>query len=369
MKKYLTSFICILFAALTNAQINNPTGYAPVAGTTITNANLTGPITSAGNATAIASQTGTGSKFVMDTGPVLIAPALGTPASGIATNLTGTAAGLTAGAVTTNANLTGVITSVGNATSIASQTGTGTKFVVDTSPTLVTPNIGTPSAGVVTNLTGTASININGSVGASTPNTVSATSLISSGDITLSATDGKIIGGTTTGREIVGNSDTTTYSIFYGATHPTNAGQILEVAASTAVGLWKSSGLSVTGSVNTTGAYKIASSLLFSASAPSISSGFGTSPAILSNNGTATFRVDVGTGGTASSGVIAMPTSAAGWNCNVSEFNPNSIALLSTTVITASSSTTVTIQNDLLSTGAATAWQASQVIIFICSAY
>lgn len=44
--------------------------------------------------------------------------------------------------VTTNANLTGPITSSGNATSIASQTGTGTKFVVDTSPTLVTPDIG-----------------------------------------------------------------------------------------------------------------------------------------------------------------------------------------------------------------------------------
>jgi len=44
--------------------------------------------------------------------------------------------------VTTNANLTGVITSIGNATSIASQTGTGTKFVVDNTPTLVTPEIG-----------------------------------------------------------------------------------------------------------------------------------------------------------------------------------------------------------------------------------
>lgn len=51
-------------------------------------------------------------------------------------NTTGTAA-----TVTTNANLTGVITSIGNATSIASQTGTGTKFVVDTSPTIVTPTI------------------------------------------------------------------------------------------------------------------------------------------------------------------------------------------------------------------------------------
>lgn len=71
----------------------------------------------------------------------LVAPILGTPASGVATNLTGTASGLTSGNVTTNANLTGPITSVGNATSITSQTGTGTKFVVDTSPVIVTPTI------------------------------------------------------------------------------------------------------------------------------------------------------------------------------------------------------------------------------------
>jgi hypothetical protein len=43
-------------------------------------------------------------------------------------------------------NLTGPITSVGAATSVASQTGTGTKFVMDTSPTLVTPNLGVASA-------------------------------------------------------------------------------------------------------------------------------------------------------------------------------------------------------------------------------
>jgi hypothetical protein len=55
----------------------------------------------------------------------LVAPALGTPASGVATNLTGTAASLTAGnatlaaTVTTNANLTGPVTSTGNGTAIA----------------------------------------------------------------------------------------------------------------------------------------------------------------------------------------------------------------------------------------------------------
>lgn len=57
--------------------------------------------------------------------------------TGDQTNISGNAA-----TVTTNANLTGPITSSGNATAIASQTGTGTKFVVDTSPTLTTPIIG-----------------------------------------------------------------------------------------------------------------------------------------------------------------------------------------------------------------------------------
>ncbi len=74
--------------------------------------------------------------------------------AGAGTGLTGTASALTAGTVTTNANLTGVITSVGNATSIASQTGTGTTFVMSVSPTLTTPNLGTPSALTLTNATG-----------------------------------------------------------------------------------------------------------------------------------------------------------------------------------------------------------------------
>lgn len=93
--------------------------------------------------------TGTGN-LVFGTSPTLVTPALGTPASGVATNLTGTASGLTAGNVTTNANLTGPITSSGNATSIASQTGTGSKFVVDTSPALITPALGVATATSIT---------------------------------------------------------------------------------------------------------------------------------------------------------------------------------------------------------------------------
>lgn len=70
--------------------------------------------------------------------------------------VTASGPGSASATVVTNANLTGVITSVGNATSIAAQTGTGSTFVVQTSPTLTTPDLGTPSACVGTNITGTA---------------------------------------------------------------------------------------------------------------------------------------------------------------------------------------------------------------------
>lgn len=100
------------------------------AATVTTNANLTGPITSSGNATSIAAQTGTGSIFAMSVSPSLTTPALGTPTALVCTNCTGTAPGLTAGTVTTNANSTGDVTSSGNTTTYAgtlpaSKGGTG----------------------------------------------------------------------------------------------------------------------------------------------------------------------------------------------------------------------------------------------------
>jgi len=52
---------------------------------------------------------------------------LGIPSALVGTNITGTAAGLTAGNVTTDANLTGDVTSVGNATTI----GTGKVTIAD----------------------------------------------------------------------------------------------------------------------------------------------------------------------------------------------------------------------------------------------
>ena len=181
----------------TNANLTGGVTSVGNAATVVTNANLTGHITSTGNAAvlgtfssaqlsgALSDETGSGAA-VFATSPTLVTPALGTPASGVMTNVSGTAASLTAGNVTTNANLTGHITSTGNAAILGSftsaqllaaltdETGTGAA-VFATSPTLVTPALGTPASGVVTNLTGTASININGTVGATTATTASFT--------------------------------------------------------------------------------------------------------------------------------------------------------------------------------------------------
>ena len=108
--------------------MTNVTGTAVnlTAGSVTNNANLTGHVTSVGNAAvlgafssaqlsaALSDETGTG-VAVFATSPTLVTPLLGTPTSGVMTNVSGTAASLTAGNVTTNANLTGHVTSVGNA--------------------------------------------------------------------------------------------------------------------------------------------------------------------------------------------------------------------------------------------------------------
>lgn len=111
-----------------------------------------------------------------------------------------------ASTVTTNANLTGVITSTGNATVIASQTGTGTKFVVDTSPTLVTPTLGVATATTVNKITVTQ------------PATGATLTIANGAILTASATAS--VSGTNTGD----NATNTTYSsLVSNATHTGDA--------------------------------------------------------------------------------------------------------------------------------------------------
>jgi hypothetical protein len=127
-------------------------------------ATFLGTPSSANLASAVSDETGSGA-LVFANSPTLVTPALGTPSALVGTNITGTASGLTAGNVTTNANLTGAVTSVGNATSLGSfsssnlagaltdETGSGSA-VFATSPTLVTPILGTPTSATLTNATG-----------------------------------------------------------------------------------------------------------------------------------------------------------------------------------------------------------------------
>ena len=119
--------------------------------------------TSAQLAGVISNETGSG-VLVFNTSPTLVTPALGTPSALVGTNITGTAGSFTASNVTTNANLTGHITSTGNAavlgsftsaqlaTALTNETGSGVA-VFSTSPTLVTPVLGTPASGNLANCT------------------------------------------------------------------------------------------------------------------------------------------------------------------------------------------------------------------------
>jgi hypothetical protein len=62
--------------------------YVDTAISTVNNVNLTGPITSIGNATSISSQTGSGSTFVMSASPTLVTPNIGS-ATGSSISVTG----------------------------------------------------------------------------------------------------------------------------------------------------------------------------------------------------------------------------------------------------------------------------------------
>lgn len=89
------------------------------------------------------------------TSPTLTTPALGTPASGVLTNATGYQVANIANLGSGVASFLATPSSANLSTALTTKTGSGT-VVFSTSPTLVTPALGTPASGVMTNVTGTA---------------------------------------------------------------------------------------------------------------------------------------------------------------------------------------------------------------------
>ena len=104
---------------------------------------VSGTLPVANGGTGVTSSTGSGN-VVLSTSPTLVTPALGTPSSGTLTNCTG---------VSLTAGVTGTLPVANGGTGVTSSTGSGNN-VLSTSPTLVTPALGTPSSGNLTNCTG-----------------------------------------------------------------------------------------------------------------------------------------------------------------------------------------------------------------------
>jgi hypothetical protein len=91
---------------------------------------------------------------VLSSSPTLVTPALGTPASGVATNITGLPISSGVSGLASNvATFLGTPSSANLRSAVTDETGTG-GLVFATSPTLVTPALGTPASGVLTSTTG-----------------------------------------------------------------------------------------------------------------------------------------------------------------------------------------------------------------------
>lgn len=312
--------------------------------------------------------------------PNAIAAGLGTTT----TLMHGNAAGEpTWAAVSLTADVSGITPTANGGTGIAYFTAAGPSVArvytfPDAATTILTTNAAVTA---VQGGTGIASYAIGDILGANTTTTISKIADIATGNALLSggvntlplwgkigltthvsgtlptANGGTGLTGFTTGDVIAALNGTT----LTGITAPA-VGQVLISQGVTTVPVWSASPQLASIKLNTT--------TTFSGTAPTITSGFGTGPSVFGTGTAAAFRVNVGTGGIATAGVIGMPAAGTAWVCSV--LNLTAAAgnrADNRTVQTGSTATTITVQGQAISTGAAAAWVASDTLAISCAAY
>lgn len=178
-----------------SAALNGNAATATLAATVTTNANLTGPVTSVGNATTITANAVTLAMLATQaTNTVLGNATAGTAVpTALAVGTCSTAASALIWTTNTgfgcNTSITANAVAVGGITGLGTNVATALAVNVGSAGAFVTFNgaLGTPSSGTVTNLTGTASININGTVGATTPTTGAFITVAASTSVTVTS--------------------------------------------------------------------------------------------------------------------------------------------------------------------------------------
>ena len=341
------------------------------------------------NAGAVPIATSVGGNLSFNSSNVLVtSQAIDPNNSGACINTTYTVAASDAGALLTFCSSTALTVTL----PVHSTTGFGVQYSFDAynygagtatiTPTTDTINNGGSTVAMAANTGCTFTLNAAGNWDISA---CTATSPSGSGSGTVnSGTSGQVAYYATTGTAVSGETVVTTTQGGTGVSAPTihevpvaEGASAMNFIAGCASGVlyWSNSSTDptctsqpITSYGRFTTAIELGSTthILVSATAPTISSGFCSSPSVSVSNGTAAFIVAVGSSCSAGTGVITMPAVSTGWICQA-----NDLTSYSTLTVAESADTTnsVTVAAFSRTTGIAANFNSSDVLQFTCMAY